>query len=97
MTDSDRRPTSGPTALGEDLVALAGVAREWLATHSPKSVVRERLEAPAEDDSLPPFWADLADIGWSGLAVPEAAGGQGAGPAGLATAVEEWGRAVAPG
>lgn len=97
MTETQPDAASGPTALDPDLVALAGVARGWLARRSSTEIVRERLEAPVDDTSLPPFWDELVDMGWLALAVPESAGGQGAGVVGLATVMEEWGRAVAPG
>jgi alkylation response protein AidB-like acyl-CoA dehydrogenase len=91
-------PLSGPTApsaLDPDGVELATVARRWLEARSPVSVVRAALAAEAE--GLPPFWDELVDLGWIGLAVPGSAGGQGATPAELAVVLEEWGRAVAPG
>jgi alkylation response protein AidB-like acyl-CoA dehydrogenase len=84
-----------PSALDADQVALAEVARSWLAARSPMEVVRESLEADSEP--LPPFWHELVGMGWIGLAVPEAVGGQGGGTAELAVVLEEWGRAVAPG
>ena len=65
------------SALDEDLLALAGVARVWLDGHSGSSVVRERLEAPTSDESLPGFWDDLVGLGWLGLAVDGSVGGQG--------------------
>ncbi len=85
------------SAIDDDLVALAEVAHDWLASASPMDVVRDRLEAPSQDTSLPAFWDDMTALGWVGLAVGQQEGGQGAGLAGLATVVEEWGRAVAPG
>ena len=49
------------------------------------------------DEALPPFWDELAALGWLGLAVPEADGGEGYGFAELAVVLEELGRAGAPG
>jgi alkylation response protein AidB-like acyl-CoA dehydrogenase len=100
MTTSDNgagHAVLAPSALDPDQRALAEVAASWLADRSPSAVVRDRLEAPLEDASLPKFWGELAELGWIGLAVPESAGGQGAGIAGLAAVLEEWGRACAPG
>ena len=45
----------------------------------------------------PPFWDELAGLGWLGLHLPEAVGGEGYGFAELAVVVEELGRALAPG
>ena len=90
-----------PSALDPDQLALAEVARAWLVDRSPMKVVRECLEAavadPAAPAALPPFWDELASMGWASLAVPAEYGGQGAGLAELAVVLEEWGRAVAPG
>jgi alkylation response protein AidB-like acyl-CoA dehydrogenase len=46
---------------------------------------------------MPPFWGDLAALGWLGLHLPEDGGGSGYGLAELAVVLEELGRACAPG
>ena len=79
----------------DDHVALHGVARRWVAQHCPPSVPRAYLDAEA--DALPPFWKELAAVGWLGLHLPEDMGGSGYGLAELAVVVEELGRACAPG
>ncbi len=91
-------PLQGPTApsvLDADLVELATVTRRWLESRMPTEVTRAMVEAPGE--ALAGCWDELAELGWVGLAVPESAGGQGAGTEALAAVVEEWGRAAAPG
>jgi alkylation response protein AidB-like acyl-CoA dehydrogenase len=82
-------------AIGEDREALAAAARRFLADRCPPAVARAAMEAEAE--ALPPFWGELAGLGWLGLAVAEADGGEGYGYAELAVVVEELGRVVAPG
>jgi alkylation response protein AidB-like acyl-CoA dehydrogenase len=82
-------------AIGEDREALAAAARRFLADRCPPAVARAAMEAEAE--ALPPFWEELAGLGWLGLAVAEADGGEGYGYAELAVVVEELGRVVAPG
>ena len=82
-------------AIGEDRQALAAAARRFLADRCPPAVARAAMEAEAE--ALPPFWGELAGLGWLGLAVAEADGGEGFGYAELAVVVEELGRSVAPG
>ena len=82
-------------ALTEDHRALADVARSFLAERGALASARELLEAPEE--KLPAFWDELCGLGWPGLHVPEASGGQGYGLAELAIVVEELGRVVAPG
>src|SRR4051812_36932707 len=46
---------------------------------------------------MPPFWDDIATVGWLGLHLPEDVGGSGYGLAELAVVLEELGRACAPG
>jgi alkylation response protein AidB-like acyl-CoA dehydrogenase len=82
-------------AIHEDHLALADTARRFLETRCPPDVARSQLDSPHE--SLPPFWAELAGLGWLGLHVPEADGGQGYGWPELAVVLEELGRAAAPG
>jgi len=85
-------------AIGEDQLALLAVARRFTAERCPPAVARAAVDAAeAGREALPPFWHELVGLGWLGLAVPEAEGGQGAGFAELAVVLEELGRAVAPG
>jgi alkylation response protein AidB-like acyl-CoA dehydrogenase len=81
--------------LSDEHRALHDAARRWVGVHCDPSVARAALDAPTEQ--LPPFWDDLAKMGWLGLAVSEAHGGEGYGLAELAVVLEELGRAVAPG
>ncbi|HLM64597.1 MAG TPA: acyl-CoA dehydrogenase [Acidimicrobiales bacterium] len=82
-------------AIGEDQLALLETARRFTADRCAPAVARAAMDAEAE--SLPPFWTELAQLGWLGLAVAESDGGQGYGYAEVAVILEELGRAVAPG
>ena len=82
-------------AIGEDHLALRETARRFTTDRCAPAVARTAMDADAE--SLPPFWAELAELGWLGLAVAEADGGQGFGHAELAVVLEELGRTVASG
>lgn len=73
---------------------LATVARSFLAANKARAAARAVLEA-AED--RPPFWSELAELGWLGLHIDEEFGGSGSGFPELVVVVEELGRAVAPG
>ena len=84
-----------PIGISDEHEALRQSARRFLETHCPPSVPRALLDA--EDETLPPFWPALADMGWTGLHLPEAHGGQGYGLVELAVVLEELGRAAAPG
>ena len=75
--------------------ALHETARAFLLGRCPPAVPRADLDDA--DDHLPPFWADMAALGWFGIHLPEAVGGDGAGLLELAIVLEELGRVVAPG
>src|SRR3954453_23357148 len=84
-----------PIGISDDHEALRATARRFLESRCPPHVPRAYLEAEVEE--LPPFWSELADQGWLGLAVDERHGGQGYGFVELAVVLEELGRAMAPG
>jgi alkylation response protein AidB-like acyl-CoA dehydrogenase len=70
-------------------------ARDLFARECPPKRVRELL---ATDTALnPELWSAVADQGWLGIHLPEAAGGLGLGTVELAVVVEEMGRACFPG
>ena len=56
-----------------------------------------RRQARALLDEREPTWAELAELGWLGVSVPEEAGGAGLGFVEEAVLFEELGRALSPG
>ena len=84
-----------PIGISDEHEALRQSARRFLETHCPPSVPRALLDA--DEETRPPFWPALAGLGWTGLHLPEAHGGQGYGVVELAVVLEELGRAAAPG
>ncbi len=82
-------------AITEEHKALADTAAELLRKRDALGAARALLEAPAEE--MPSFWADLCELGWPGLHLPEDVGGSGYGLEELVVVVEELGRAVTPG
>ncbi|OBI92968.1 acyl-CoA dehydrogenase [Mycobacterium sp. 1245805.9] len=82
-------------ALTDDHRELAEVARAFLTSQKARWAARSLLDAAEE--SRPPFWQDLVELGWLGLHVDEQHGGSGYGLPELVVVVEELGRAVAPG
>jgi len=82
-------------ALTEEHRELARVARSFLEAHGARNEAREQLEAPS--DRCPTFWPEMAELGWMGLHVDEAQGGQGFGLAELSVVLEALGHAMAPG
>lgn len=69
-------------------------ARDYLATHSDSAAVRRVTEAgAARDDAL---WRAIAgELGWCGIALPEAVGGAGLGAPGLVLLQEQLGQRLA--
>ena len=82
-------------AITEDHLSLASTARDFLARHGARATNRALLDGA--EPGRPPFWDDLAALGWLGLHLPEAVGGSGFGIEELVVVVEELGRALAPG
>jgi alkylation response protein AidB-like acyl-CoA dehydrogenase len=73
---------------------LRQTARDFLAENCPTTFVRQMME----DDQgyAPALWKKMADLGWLGLAFPEAYGGQGLGFVDLTVILEEMGAALLP-
>lgn len=89
---------------GEDEQMLRDLARKFLAEHLPVQKLRtlvagdsdavyERGEPTCWDRDL---WKQIVELGWTGLAVPEQAGGVGFKLVGIAALVEEVGRHALP-
>src|SRR6202165_571938 len=69
-------------------------ARKFLAEKCPPNALRALLEGNAPYDKE--LWKALAEMGFLGIAIPEAFGGAGAGHLELCVIAEEMGRALAP-
>jgi len=83
-------------ALSEDQALLQRSTREFFAAEFPM----ERNRRVMEDDGPgfdPGGWERIAEMGYLGLTVPEARGGQGLGAVELAVVLEEAGRQAVPG
>ena len=83
-------------ALTDDHRELSEVARSFLAAQKARAVTRDLLADEAEE-TRPPFWSELAELGWLGLHVDEQYGGSGFRGPGLVGGIDEVGRAIAPG
>lgn len=82
-------------AISDDHIELAATVRRWVESRAPIAAARAALEA--EDEEVPSFHQELADLGWIGLAVSEGNGGSGYGMAELSIVLEEMGVACVPG
>jgi alkylation response protein AidB-like acyl-CoA dehydrogenase len=78
--------------LDEQQKMLQATAREFLAAQCDKSVVRQ-LEA-GDSGHSPEIWRRMAELGWTGIVIPEQYGGVGLGLLELAVLFEEFGKAA---
>jgi alkylation response protein AidB-like acyl-CoA dehydrogenase len=79
-----------------DQEALRDSVRAFLAAEAPMDYVRRMAE---HDDAgiTAEVWRKIVDLGWTGLLVPESAGGLGLGIVDAVVVQEEMGRALFPG
>ena len=82
-------------ASAEERQALRTAVAGFLADHCSEDSVREAMATP--DGYDPKAWAQLAELGVLGLAVPESRGGAGSTFAEVGIVLEELGRALYPG
>jgi len=81
--------------LSEPQEMLRKMARDFLATECPKSLVRQMEE---DEKGYPvQLWQNMAELGWMGLPFSEEYGGGGGSFLDLAILLEEMGRACLPG
>jgi alkylation response protein AidB-like acyl-CoA dehydrogenase len=78
----------------DELKQLRDEARRFLTERCPTSVPRRILEGPAAYDRE--LWQSMAEMGWTGAAIPEEFGGAGLGHLAVCVLAEELGHAVAP-
>jgi alkylation response protein AidB-like acyl-CoA dehydrogenase len=81
--------------LSEEQEQLKSGARDFLSNECPPAVVRKVM---AEESGLSPdLYKKIAELGWTGMIVPEEFGGLGLGMLDLAILLEECGYAAMPG
>ena len=78
----------------EDQQAIRNDARRFLTERCAMDSVRDYLEGDQADVS--PLWHEMSELGWQGVAIPEAFGGLGMGYLELCVLAEELGRVAAP-
>jgi alkylation response protein AidB-like acyl-CoA dehydrogenase len=79
--------------LSPEQQAIKQAAHDFLAGKSDLRAVRRQVEAGTYDENL---WTGVKNQGWTGISVPETAGGAGLGFVELAVVMEEFGYACAP-
>ena len=78
----------------EEAEALREEARKFLAGESGREKARAVMDGNATHDSA--LWSKVAELGWTGLRIPEAHGGLGLSVLELCVLAEEVGRALSP-
>ena len=82
--------------LNEEQQMLRDAARDFLAQRAPVSHLRHLRDSGNEIGFSRELWAEMVDMGWSAILVPEEYGGLGYGYAGLGLVLEESGRTLTP-
>ncbi len=82
--------------LTEDQELLAKTASDFVRSHSPIKRFRALRDAKDPLGFSRDLWKQMADLGWTGILIPEEHGGSGMGLADLAVVLEALGRVLAP-
>lgn len=80
--------------LTEDQVLLKDAAKGWLTERSPVAALRRLRDERVADGFDRTIWNEMAEMGWTGVLVPEGAGGSGFGFVGAGLVCEEMGRTL---
>ena len=82
--------------LNEEQVMLRGAARDFLTARAPVEHLRSLRDAGSNVGYSSELWAEIVDMGWAAIVVPEEHGGLGYGFAGIGLLLEESGRTLTP-
>jgi alkylation response protein AidB-like acyl-CoA dehydrogenase len=82
--------------VNEEQVMLRDAARAFLAGRAPVSHLRQLRDSGSADGFSRELWAEMAEMGWPAILVPEEYGGLAYGYAGLGLVLEETGRTLTP-
>src|SRR5215203_1444666 len=80
--------------LTDEQQAIRSTAKDFLAARYKSERIRELADSETGFEQAD--WDEMAELGWTGLALPEEWGGQGLGIVDLAVLFEEMGYALAP-
>ena len=82
--------------LNEEQLMLKESAAGFLAEKASVAQLRALRDAGDETAFDPAVWQEMAEMGWAGIAIPEAYGGLGYGYTGLGVVLEQAGRNLSP-
>ncbi|MGD0190564.1 MAG: acyl-CoA dehydrogenase family protein [Rhizomicrobium sp.] len=80
--------------LNEEQTMLRDAAKAWVTQKSPVGAFRKLRDSGAIDGFDPAVWAEIGDLGWAGILVPENDGGSGLGYLTMGLVLEEMGRTL---
>jgi alkylation response protein AidB-like acyl-CoA dehydrogenase len=80
--------------LTEEQALLRNAARDWTADRSPVSAFRKMRDGRAPLGYDPAVFSEMAQMGWTGVVIPEAYGGSDIGCFSLGLVLEETGRTL---
>src|ERR1700761_851491 len=80
--------------LNEEQSMLRDAAREWVREKAPVTAFRKLRDANAPLGYDPAAFAEMAEMGWAGVVIPEAYGGSDFGYLSLGLILEETGRTL---
>jgi alkylation response protein AidB-like acyl-CoA dehydrogenase len=81
--------------LNEEQTMLRDMAREWADNESPVAAFRKMRDAAPAEGYNAAAWAEIGQMGWAGIVVPEAYGGSEFGYLSLGLVLEQLGRNLA--
>ena len=82
--------------INEELQMLRDSAHDFLAERAPVAHLRQLRDSGNEDRMSRELWAEMAEMGWTGMLVPEEYGGLDYGFTGMGLVLEECGRTLTP-
>jgi len=82
--------------LNEEQTMLRDAARDFLGSRAPVSHHRQLRDNQDKGGFSPDLWAEMAEMGWAAIILPESYGGLDYGYTGLGLVLEESGRTLSP-
>jgi alkylation response protein AidB-like acyl-CoA dehydrogenase len=82
------------TVLTEEQSLLRDAAKSWVREKSPVATFRKLRDSGNADGFDKAAWKEIAEMGWTGILIPEAFGGSGLGYLTLGLVLEEMGRTL---
>jgi alkylation response protein AidB-like acyl-CoA dehydrogenase len=80
--------------LTEEQSMLRDAAKSWVSEKSPVAAFRKMRDSGNEDGFDKAAWKEIAEMGWTGIIIPEEFGGSGLGYLTLGLVLEEMGRTL---